>query len=82
MGRDLSYAFADEEDTDFSLNYIYLYGFHNKVCQMNDVFNKNQLTMLIIERIAQGEWEEAFAFMTIMHEFYDIGYNYVYIRSG
>ena len=82
MGRDLSYAFAEEEDTDCNLNFIDLHGFRNKVQSMNDIFSKHQLTMLIIERMSQDEWDEAFAFMTIMHEFQNSGYNYVYICSG
>ena len=81
MGRELSYAFS-EQDTEHNLNYVELFDFHNKVCQMSDVFTKHQLAMLIIERISQEEWDEAFAFMTIMHKFHDSGYNYVYICSG
>ena len=81
MGRDLSYAFA-MEDTASNLNYIDLHGFRNKVQSMNDIFSKHQLTMLIIERISEDEWDEAFAFMTIMREFQNSGYNYVYICSG
>lgn len=81
MGRDLSYAFA-MEDTERNLNYIDLDGFRNKVQSMNDIFSKEQLSTLIIERMTQDEWDEAFAFMTIMHEFQNKGYNYVYICSG
>lgn len=81
MGRDLSYAFAIE-NTEINLNYIDLDGFRNKVQSMNDIFSKEQLSTLIIERMSQDEWDEAFAFMTIMHEFQKSGYNYVYICSG
>ena len=41
---------------------------------MNDIFSKHQLSTLIIERMSQDEWDEAFAFMTIVHEFQNGGY--------
>ena len=82
MGRDLSYTFSNEKNIECDIPLLELHGFHNKVRHMSNVFSKHQLTMLIIERISQDECNEAFAFMTIMNEFQNRGYNYIYICSG